>query len=234
MTILLLFHPRKLAGFQVRCDSKLMAEAANNDDAARTFVKSDSSLLRGVKSGNEEAARLLFDRYVGRLQALAHRQLAGQISGRLDAEDVTQSIFRTLFRRLQDGQYSVPKGDSIWRLLVTIALNKIRTVGTHHRAAKRDIRRSTDLETGALGDFAPVNDESAIRLLRMTIEEVLDGLSASQQRIIELRLEGNTVSEIAAATKRSKRTVERTLQGFREKLNRVLCEGDPHDESSDP
>ena len=92
-------------------------------------VKTDSSLMRGIRNGDEQAAEELFKRYASRLQSLANRQMAREISGRIDPEDVTQSIFRTLFRRLQAGQYSVPQGDSIWRLLVTIALNKIRSVG---------------------------------------------------------------------------------------------------------
>ncbi len=195
---------------------------------------SDSSLLRGVQSGHEDAAKTLFDRYIERLQALANRQLAKEVSGRVDSEDVTQSIFRTLFRRLQDGQYSVPEGDSIWRLLVTIALNKIRSVGAHHRAAKRDIRRSSELDGDELTQFAADDDELTVRLLRLTIEELLDDLTESQRKIIELRLEGYTVAEIAGQTGRSKRTVERTLQGFRGRLNDVLYEGegDSNDSSS--
>ena len=203
-------------------DSNKPDEDANSPDFD---VKTDSSLMRGIRNDDELAAEELFKRYASRLQSLANRQMAREISGRIDPEDVTQSIFRTLFRRLQAGQYSVPQGDSIWRLLVTIALNKIRSVGAFHRAAKRDIRKSASLEHNPGNDSGQGgDDELAANILRMTIEELLGDLTDSQQQIIQLRLEGNTVAEISKGAGRSRRTVERTLQGFRQKLAATLDE----------
>ena len=202
-------------------DSNKSGGEAESDDFD---VKTDSSLMRGIRAGNDQAAEELFERYAKRLQSLANRQMAREISGRIDPEDVTQSIFRTLFRRLQAGQYSVPQGDSIWRLLVTIALNKIRSVGAFHRAAKRDIRKSASLEHETGGHAS--GDELAVNVLRMTIDELLSDLSESQKQIIQLRLEGNTVAEISKGSGRSRRTVERTLQGFRQTLAETLNEED--------
>ena len=183
---------------------------------------SDESLLRGIRSGNELAAQELHDRYAVRLHALARRQLARETAGRLDSDDVTQSVFRTLFRRLQDGQYDVPAGDSLWRLLTTIALNKVRTLGAYHRAAKRDVRRMAQADAAALANLAAEADEVAARELRLTIAGLLEGLGASEQQIIQLRIEGHDVASIAKITARSKRTVERVLQGFRELLRQTL------------
>jgi DNA-directed RNA polymerase specialized sigma24 family protein len=44
------------------------------------------------------------------------------------------------------------------------------------------------------------------------------------RRMIELRIEGYEVAEIARLTRRSKRTVERTLQEFRKSLRTALGE----------
>ncbi len=190
--------------------------------------KTDSSLLRGIKKHDEDAAKELFDRYIGRLQELANRNLARELSGRVDTEDVTQSVFRTLFRRLQEGQYSVPEGDTIWRLLVTIALNKIRATGKKHRRAKRDIRRSVQPEEQVP---AVSDDEAALQILKMTIRDVLNDLSDVQQRTIELRLQGEPVKEIAETVGSSMRTVERTLQSFRNRLHNILY-GDEQDDAT--
>jgi RNA polymerase sigma-70 factor (ECF subfamily) len=202
-------------------DTPVQQGGGNNSDE-----KSDRSLVREIRFGDQIAANDLFDRYIGRLRSLANRQLAGEISGRVDSDDITQSIFRTFFRRLQGGQYSVPEGDSIWRLLTTIALNKIRTVGKHHRAAKRDIRKTSGLEADIAAKIVEGKDEAAVNILRMTIQEMLDGMSDSQRRIIEFRLGGLEVSEIANNVQRSKRSVERVLQGFRAKLSQVLHDED--------
>ena len=188
----------------------------NADVGGSTLPHTDQTLLREIRGGDEAAARALFDRYSNRVGNVASRSLASEVSRRVDADDVTQSIFRTLFRRLRDGQYDLPQGETIWQLLVTMTLNKTRTLGTRHRAAKRDVRRSQPFEEDRRSSPARVNEDD-LRLLKMTILELLEGMSESQQKIIELRMEGHDIAAIANATKRSKRTVERVMQGFRKK-----------------
>jgi DNA-directed RNA polymerase specialized sigma24 family protein len=56
----------------------------------------------------------------------------------------------------------------------------------------------------------------------MVIGEVLDNLPDVQQRMIVRRIEGCQVEEIAAETGRSKRTVERVLQDFRQRLREII------------
>lgn len=184
-------------------------------------VPSDGSLVHRVRSGDEEAAAELFGRYAHRLHRLADRRLATNLSGRLDVEDITQSIFRTLFRRIGDGQYDVPPGKNIWALLTTIALNKVRSVGAHHRAAKRDIRRMSSSDASYDGDGG-VSDDDALRILEMTIEDLLGQLTDVQRQIVELRLEEHDVATISGKVGRSKRTVERVLEGFRNRLREVI------------
>ena len=60
----------------------------------------------------------------------------------VDAEEIVQSVFRTFFRRAAHGHYSVPDGEEMWKLLLVIALNKVRAAGAYHRAAKRDMRQT--------------------------------------------------------------------------------------------
>lgn len=101
-------------------------------------------------------------------------------------------------------------------MLLVISLNKLRKLGQHHRAAKRDARRTVggDDVTQLLG-----NDETgAVAHLRLTIQELLESLDATTCRIIEMRMEGREVQEIADSINRSKRTVERVLQNFRRRM----------------
>lgn len=186
--------------------------------------RSDDSLIRSIREGDDVAANDLFDRYISKLDRLADKQLAGELSGRLDTEDITQSVFRTFFRRITDGQYDVPQGETIWKLLAVIALNKIRSVGSYHRTAKRDIRKSSSFdELATLGSVAGHDDE-ALRVLHLTIADVVGKLPDLQQRIIQLRLEEHDVAAIASRVGRSKRTVERVLQGFRADLQASIAE----------
>lgn len=192
--------------------------------------QSDGHLIRQIRDGDGGAANDLFERYIAKLDSLAGKQLANELSGRLDSEDITQSVFRTFFRRIGTGQYDVPEGETIWKLLAVITLNKIRTVGTHHRAAKRDIRKSSGADLSTLGNVVST-DEDALRILHLTIQDVVGALAEKQQQIIQLRLEGHEVAGIAKETGRSKRTVERILQGFRADLQRAIEEPEPDEQS---
>jgi RNA polymerase sigma factor (sigma-70 family) len=56
----------------------------------------------------------------------------------------------------------------------------------------------------------------------MTIAEALEQLPPQQRLMLELRIQGHEVAEIAQKTGRSKRTVERNLQEVRAWLREFL------------
>lgn len=187
--------------------------------------QTDRSLLRRFRSGEEDAATRLYVRYARRLEALARSQSGAALAARLDPEDVVQSVFRTFFRRVSAGQYEIPEGEELWKLFLVIALNKIRALGAYHRAAKRDaaVTRSAGDADDTLHGTAS-EDEAPLRLLQMVIEELLTELPESHRRMIELRIAGHDINEIAANTGRAKRSVERVLQQFRERLGALINE----------
>lgn len=188
--------------------------------------KSDRSLIRSIRDGNEVAADGLYERYQNQLDGLAVRGLARELSSRVDPEDITQSVFRTFFRRVSNGQYEVPPGETIWKLLSVIALNKIRAVGKHHRAIKRDIRRTNEVQDLTSLSNALTGNEDALNILQLTIREVMAKLTEPQQKIVQLRMEDHDIISISQTTGLSKRTVERVLHGFRASLQKVIEDAD--------
>jgi RNA polymerase sigma-70 factor (ECF subfamily) len=189
-------------------------------------VISDRSLLRRFQGGQPDASTELYLRYAERLYALVVSQSSRNLARRVDPEDIVQSVFRTFFRRAARGDYAVPEGEALWKLLLVIALNKVRAAGAYHRAAKRDVRVTV---AGEAYDRAleseRMSDEGALAVLRLVIEELLEGMPAANRQMIELRIEGHEVDEIAEKVERSKRTVERVLQGFRARLDTLIHEG---------
>jgi RNA polymerase sigma-70 factor (ECF subfamily) len=198
------------------------ASPAASDSAT---APSDHSLLRRMRAGQADAATHIYLRYAARLLTLAQRQCGADLASRVDPEDIVQSVFRTFFRRAVRGHYDVPEGEVLWKLFLVIALNKVRRLGEHHRAARRDVRLTA---SGNRFDQAlestPARDELALTTLRLVVDEILEALPESQRAIIELRIEGHAVEEIANQTGRAKRSVERALQEFRCKLSAVIDE----------
>jgi RNA polymerase sigma-70 factor (ECF subfamily) len=188
---------------------------------------SDRSLLRRFRGGQSSAGTELYLRYADRLRLLAAGQCAPDLAPRVDAEDIVQSVFRTFFRRAARGQYDVPEGEDLWKLFLVIALHKIRSTATFHRAAKRDVRATaTGVLEAPAGQHFAAPDETALATLQMVIDELLEALPASMRAIVELRIEGHEVEEIARRTQRSRRSVERALQEFRTRLSPLIREDD--------
>ena len=180
--------------------------------------RSDGSLLREFRHGDQEAARLLYLRYAARLRALARSRSSPDLALRVDADDVVQSVFGSFIRGVIHGSYEVPAGEELWNLFFVITVNKIRAKGAYHRARKRDVRR----EIG--GDTVDVlaSDREAGVWLKLSVDEVLQRMPVQLSELIRLRMEGYEVAEISEMTGRSKRSVERNLQTGRERLTALL------------
>ena len=199
-------------------------ERPEDSDLPEGHPVSDHSLLRRFRQGNADAPSELYLRYASRLLALAEKQTGAELARRIDPEDIVQSVFRTFFRRAAQGHYDVPLGEELWKLLLVIALNKVRAAGAFHRAARRDIRATRGGE--ALEEATGRGrDEEALTILKMVVDELMDELPEAHRRIIEMRIEGHEIAEITAAVGRSKRSVERVLQQFRARLGRSIEQG---------
>lgn len=198
-----------------------MAKApAQDQDAASdgALAPSDRSLLRRFRQGQPDAATALYLRYARRLRALATRQFSSDLARRLDPDDIVQSVFRTFFRRAAAGQYNVPQGEELWKLFLVIALNKIRAAGAFHRAAKRDVRVTSGGDALRRADASIGENAEALSILEIVIDEILGQLPPGHREIVELRVQGYEVAQIAERARRAKRSVERVLQEFRKQL----------------
>jgi RNA polymerase sigma-70 factor, ECF subfamily len=183
---------------------------------------SDRSLVARLRGGRQDAAAQLYLRYARRLRALAAARCSPLLARRVEPDDIVQSVFRRFFGRVSGGDYDVPPGEELWGLLLVIALNKIRTEEVFHRADKRDARREAGPPLPASREAAASGEEAH---LRACVEEALGRLPEGQRVVVELRVEGHDVGEVARRVGRSKRTVERALQEARSRLGALLGSG---------
>lgn len=186
--------------------------------------RSDRSLLRRLRRGEDDAATALYLRYAHRLLALTRTQASAELTRLTQPEDIVQSVFLSFFRKAAGGMYDVPEGEELWNLFLVITLNKIRAKGNYFRARKRDARRNVGSEIPESDPAAAAPDDLAFAELQSVIRELLAALPPKSAEIVELRIAGHEVAEIARMSKRSLRTVERTLQDFRRQLSAMLQE----------
>ncbi|NND96344.1 MAG: sigma-70 family RNA polymerase sigma factor [Pirellulaceae bacterium] len=198
----------------------------NSDDInPEGMSPTDRSLVVMVRDGDTEAATILYERYARRVFGLVKSKLGDQLATATEPEDLVQSIFRSVFRGVQSGHYDAPPGTTLWNLMAVIAINKLRNSATHHAAQCRDINRRVSLDGSDEGQSTMI-DHASIEFFEVCFRETLELLRPLDREILLLRVQGNSVDEISAATRRSCRTIERRLQKSREKLASLLLDGE--------
>jgi RNA polymerase sigma-70 factor (ECF subfamily) len=184
-------------------------------------------VISRLHKGDKDAAAELFRHFAGRLVALARSRLSPRVRGKVDPEDVLQSVFRSFFVREAENQFELKDWDSLWSLLVRITLRKCGREIAASRADCRDVRRETSLAVGDDDSCRrweavardPTPQEAAI--LTETLEGLMHGLDEGHRRILALRLQGYTILEISREVERTERTVQRVLSHVREGLKRI-------------
>jgi len=170
------------------------------------------------QSGDDEAAEKLYQRYAQRLSAYVGRALGRELQRRVSADDILQSTFRTFFRRSRNGDFPIRPEGTVWRLIATIALNKIRRQADRHtKAQKRDVAREVPLAGPAaesLVSSRPTHVETAI--FNDELARLCEKLHPRDVLILSLLLTGHKIEEIAAAAECSRQTVWRVLGRIKE------------------
>jgi RNA polymerase sigma-70 factor (ECF subfamily) len=185
------------------------------------------ALVARWRGGDQQAATELFQRYAQRLIGLARNHLSSRLSNRLDPEDVVQSVCRSFFTGARDGRYMLQQSGDLWRLLVAMTLNKLHDKARRHTAEKRSVDREASFgsEESLFGMQAEAlarepSPEEATTLVDL-LENVLRPFDGPHRRMIELRLQGYPLDEIAADTGHCRHTVMRVLKRVRDELDKL-------------
>jgi RNA polymerase sigma-70 factor (ECF subfamily) len=183
-------------------------------------------LMSGLRRGDPDAARQVFQRFTRRLIGLARARLGKRIDHKEDPEDVIQSVFRSFFLRQRAGEFDIGGWDSLWSILALITLRKCHNRAAYYHADRRDIDREagpTAPWEGAANrhaiDRAPTPEEAAV--LAETVEMIMRRLEPRDREILSLHLQGWDPPEIGARVGRARRTVRRVLEQIRQTLERL-------------
>jgi RNA polymerase sigma factor (sigma-70 family) len=194
---------------------------------SRREEPSDAESLQWLarwQKGDQKAAAQLFERYAGRLIALARGQLSSRMAHRVDPEDVVQSVYRSFFQDSREGRFQLQRGGDLWQLLVTMTLHKLTNQVNRHAAQKRAVsrERSFGTEDSLFGIGAPrlAQQPSPVEALALAdqLEQLLRTLEPPQRRIVELRLQGYNLDEIAQQVGCSFSTVRRVLDRLKKQI----------------
>ena len=179
-----------------------------------------------LQAGDQEGAQRLWERYYGRLTALARKKLQGVPRRAADEEDAALSAFDSFCRGAEQGRFpQLNDRYDLWRVLFTLTERKaIALLRREHRRKRgggqvvgEGALASADSSGGPLEQV--VGREPSPELAAILAEEVacrLEALAEDDLRAIALaKMEGETVHQIAARLGCAPRTVERKLRMIR-------------------
>ena len=185
--------------------------------------------LRELEAGDQDAARLLWQRYYRELVELARARL-GQTPRRIaDEEDVALSVLRCLCEGAAQGQFAaVVNRQELWQLLATIT---IRKVIDHQRLLKKrkrgggqvrgdSVLKASDGDGWGAGFDEILGAAATPEVLAIAVEEyqrLMRALDDDRLRTIaQCKLEGHQNEEIADRLGLACRSIERKLQRIRQ------------------
>jgi DNA-directed RNA polymerase specialized sigma24 family protein len=192
-----------------------------------TPVSGDGSVTRWLErlqSGDQAAARELWERYFRRLAALARLKLQGSPRRAANEEDVALSAFASFCRGVERGRFpQLFDRDGLWRLLVVFTVRK----AAHQLRDEGRLKRRGKCSDNGAPDALP--DEAALEqvMSREPTPEIAAEMAervrvllaslndAELETVAVWKMEGFTNDEIAARLDCAPRTVERKLRLIR-------------------
>jgi RNA polymerase sigma-70 factor (ECF subfamily) len=180
---------------------------------------SNQTLVERWRAGDQDAARRLFDRYVDRLAAVARQRIGHRLTARVDPDDVVQSVFRTFFGRLRDGQFSIDEQDDLCKLLTKITVHKTLRQVEFQLAQRRNPGQETPQGEASHERLMELlahdpSPEATVNFLD-EFQHFLSGLRPEERAILELRFQGHDNDEVAVKLGVSDRKVRRVVERMR-------------------
>ncbi len=184
---------------------------------------SAAALISKLREGDEDAARLLWDRFFAQLMTLTRARLQPSSRAMSDEEDIVVSAMKSFCIGLRDGRFpELSNRESLWRLLLTITLRKIADKQSYDKRGKRDIAKthsngSEGMEESEVNAFISrePNPEIAAECAEQ-IGRLLESLEHDDlKKVALMKMEGYTNGEIAQDVRCSLTSIERKLRTIR-------------------
>lgn len=178
--------------------------------------------MRTFDGGEDDVwARGVFEQYAARLARAVEGMLAPRLKTRLDAEDITQSAFRSFFRRESAGEFAIDSSADLWKLLAAIARNKALQRIRAERSLKRDVGAEVsaarnDVELAAVADRVnPVDSIAICELIELAVQELDQRGEIRKIEILRLLMIGVRKKDICDQLETTYATIDRAIENIR-------------------
>lgn len=157
-----------------------------------------TALLGRARDGDQGALEQLARQYEAKVRIVARVRLGAALRPYLDSVDLVQSVHRSLLLGLRDARFDVTTPERLMALALTMVQRKVAR-------AWRRMRRQRRTEGGGGEDLcelltsltAPDSDPAKAAQLNDQIRHLWAHLDATEQRMLELRMQDYSSDEMA-------------------------------------
>ena len=204
-----------------------MGQAARKLTVSTPKQLDDRELVQRTQDGDQDAYRVLVERYQGRIFAVAY----GLLHNREDAREVTQEAFIKAFRNLSGFRRDSSFYTWLYRITVNLGIDFRRRAYRNRETGNLDETRLSPDVSAPTSPRPMGNPGRSLerKELRERIRAAIDQLPDEQKTVIILReVEGFSYKEIAETMDCAEGTVMSRLFYARKKLQVLLA--DAHSE----
>jgi RNA polymerase sigma-70 factor (ECF subfamily) len=226
--------------------NKRLEEPSIPSDEAGPNTDDDDQLVTQARGGDQDAFRILFERYHRRAFAVA----LGVVRNRDDALDVVQDAFVKAHRHLDKFRGQSRFYTWLYRIVMNLAIDHMRQAKYSRRMDFEDAASFIERDPGAVGEenLLPriLGQDPKRSLLSKEIGEhvsrALDQLSENHRAVLIMReVDGLSYEEMAEVMQCAKGTIMSRLFHARRNMQRLLHEyvdgdlqaGQPDDQEDD-
>ncbi|MGH8247218.1 MAG: RNA polymerase sigma factor [Gammaproteobacteria bacterium] len=175
------------------------------------------ALIKRAQAGEEEAFRLIVERYQAKVFSIIH----GILRNRNDAEDIAQQVFTKIYFSLRKFNFRSALVTWIYKITVNecydyLRKQKVRKLTYESDLNEDDLRRVDNMEDTRRNPAEAIDRRTE---LREYVVRLLDKLSEEERHLLIMKeVEGYPVEELARMVSMNENTVKVKLFRARQKL----------------
>jgi RNA polymerase sigma factor (sigma-70 family) len=159
-----------------------------------------AELLERGRQGDQAAMAQLVQQYEFKVRLVARYLLGPALRPYLDSMDLVQSVHRTLMIGLRQSKFAISSPENLITLALTLVRRKAARQWRHMKRQQRFDRGAT--ETSDLSHIlnslcSPQADPARTVQVNDQLQRLCHSLDDTDRRLLELRLDGYSPSEIA-------------------------------------
>jgi RNA polymerase sigma factor (sigma-70 family) len=180
------------------------------------------TLLRAAQAGDEEASRELYETYVKYVLICVRHRMWHRLRSKFDSQDFVQQVWASFFDDRNDlPDFQTP--EDLIAYLQTMAERKVIMEGRRRRQPKNDMRLENpvheDSDMVGMHPATRLPTPSAVAVFREQYDRLVEQQVPEVREVAELRVEGNSFSEISQKLEINESTARKAIRRIRKRAS---------------